>query len=428
MHKQQLGFGSIILLGLNAIIGSGIFLLPNQVARLMGTASLLVIGFDAVLVISIALCFAQAATYFHQDGGPYLYAKSAFGGFVGFEVGFITWVICIIAQATMTAAFETELVTIFPAMHPFKALIASAIIIILAMINLTGVQASKITINVVTISKLLPLILFIAIGIFFIRGQNFVPFFPHGHYQKGSFAPAAITMFYAFTGFEGMVLAAGDMKDATHNLPKAITLVISCVALIYALIQITTTGILGQQLAHNNVPIQAAFQKITGPVGNDIVAAGTLLSTGGLMVTSSFITPRAGVALGEGGSLPRWFAKRNQANAPWVTIIISLSLTLILVWSGSFKFLVQISAISRFAQYLPTCLAVLVFAHTKKLSPKQFHLKGGPIIPLLAIGVSLWLLIQVKWQQLILGLGALIVAIPIYGFMHWRKIDHAKHY
>lgn len=88
--KNQLGFWSIILLGINGIIGSGIFLLPNQAAKLMGTASIFVLIFDGLLVVSIAMCFAQAANYFDRDGGPYLYAQDAFGEFIGFEVGFIT--------------------------------------------------------------------------------------------------------------------------------------------------------------------------------------------------------------------------------------------------------------------------------------------------------------------------------------------------
>ncbi|MFV8214576.1 amino acid permease, partial [Streptococcus pluranimalium] len=102
MDKKQvkpMGFWSMLLFGITAIIGSGIFLLPSSGVQLIGVASIFVLLFDALLVISIALCFAKAATYFDRDGGPYLYAKEAFGNFVGFEVGFVTWAIRLIAQA-----------------------------------------------------------------------------------------------------------------------------------------------------------------------------------------------------------------------------------------------------------------------------------------------------------------------------------------
>lgn len=117
MDKKQvkpMGFWSMLLFGITAIIGSGIFLLPSSGVQLIGVASIFVLLFNALLVISIALCFAKAATYFDRDGGPYLYAKEAFGNFVGFEVSFVTWAIRLIAQATMAVAFTTALGSIFP--------------------------------------------------------------------------------------------------------------------------------------------------------------------------------------------------------------------------------------------------------------------------------------------------------------------------
>ena len=106
---KRMGFWSILLYGITGVIGSGIFLLPASGVQLIGAASIFVLIFDALLVIAIALCFANAASYFDRDGGPYLYAKDAFGGFIGFEVGFVTWAIRIIAEATMAVAFTTVL-------------------------------------------------------------------------------------------------------------------------------------------------------------------------------------------------------------------------------------------------------------------------------------------------------------------------------
>ncbi|HAY54102.1 MAG TPA: amino acid permease, partial [Lactobacillus sp.] len=166
----QLGLISIILLGINGIIGSGIFLLPNQVASLMGTAGIFSLIFDALLAISIAMCFAQAATYYDEDGGPYLYAKDAFGDFVGFEVGFVTWAIQIIAEATMAVAFATALGATFPALANIwaKNITVTVLLGLMALMNIAGVKVSKIVNNIVTLSKLIPLLLFVTMGIFFI--------------------------------------------------------------------------------------------------------------------------------------------------------------------------------------------------------------------------------------------------------------------
>ncbi len=113
--NKKLGFWSIVLLGINAIIGSGIFLLPNQAMLLIGPFSMVVIVFDMLLVISIAMCFAEAGGMFKENGGPYVYAREAFGDFVGFEVGFMKWAISIIAWATMAVAFSTALAKVWPA-------------------------------------------------------------------------------------------------------------------------------------------------------------------------------------------------------------------------------------------------------------------------------------------------------------------------
>ncbi|NVY96652.1 amino acid permease [Lactobacillus sp. DCY120] len=422
-NKDKLGFASVLLFGINGIIGSGIFLLPGAAAKLMGPASIFVLLFDAFLVITIALSFAQAASFFDRDGGPYLYAQAAFGKFVGFEVGFVTWAVRIIAEATMAVAFTTALGATFPALKnaTAKVSVITCLIVGLALMNIAGVRLAKVVNNIITISKLIPLVLFIAIGIFWIQPQNFTPLFPGGSYHSGNFAQAAITLFYAFTGFEGIVVAAGDIKDAPKNLPRALLLIMLTVVSFYILIQVVCIGILGNKLGSSNAPIQAAFTQIGGRLGNAVVASGTLLSTGGLLVASSYITPRSGVALAENKMMPQILAWRNQHHAPWVAILTSMVLTLAIAWSGTFSFLAQISAISRFAQYIPTCLAILVFARQKSRDSQKFHLPWGPVIPVVAILVSCWLLIQVPLIQLLFGLGALIVAIPFYLGMTWQK-------
>lgn len=105
--KKKLGLWSIVLLGINAVIGSGIFLLPGKAMKLMGPGSIWVYVFDMILVMSMALCFAEVSGIFNKNGGPYVYAKEAFGNFIGFEVGIMKWAVGIIAWATMAVGFPT---------------------------------------------------------------------------------------------------------------------------------------------------------------------------------------------------------------------------------------------------------------------------------------------------------------------------------
>ncbi|WP_035289436.1 APC family permease [Clostridium sp. KNHs214] len=417
--KNKLGFWSIVLLGINAIIGSGIFLLPNQAAKLIGPASLGVIVFDMLLVISIAMCFAEVGGMFKKNGGPYVYAKEAFGDFVGFEVGFMKWAISIIAWAAMAVAFATALGKVWPAasVGATKNIIVVAILVGLGIINILGVSISKTLNNVITVGKLVPLVMFVAIGIFFIKGGNFTPMLPNGQYTPGSFGAAALLIFYAFTGFESIAVAAEDMENPEKNVPKAIITVMIIVSAFYLLIQAVSIGVLGTKLAETATPVADAAAIFLGPIGGAIVTAGTLVSIGGINIAASFITPRSGVALAEDGLLPKAIAKQSKKGTPYVAIIITVALAIPIALSGSFTKLAAISVVSRFAQYVPTCLAVIVLRKKRPELQSSFRVPFGPVIPMIAIVVSGWLLVQSSMEKILWGLGGLVVGVPIYFLM-----------
>ena len=419
--KVKFGLSSIVLLGINGIIGTGIFLLPNRAYALMGPASLGILLFDAFLAGCLALCFAEASGFFTRNGGPYLYAKAAFGDFWGYEVGVLKLVVTIIAWSTMAVGFATALGAAFPAVSGNFAKNAIAAILIggLSALNIAGVKTSKILNDIMTISKLVPLIAFIAIGIFFINGANFTPFVP-AHVEEGAFANAAITLFFAYTGFEAIAVGAEDFKDPKKNLPRAIILTMIIVTVIYMLVLGISIGILGPSLATDKAPIQDAFGKILGPVGSYFILIGTLLSMGGINMAESFIAPRACTALAEDGMLPEALSKRTPWGTPYVASIFIAVCSILLAWSGSFTTLAAISAVSRFTQYLPTALAVIVFRKKWADRERSYTIPGGILIPVVALVTSLWMLSNAKPMQLGWGLGGCLVILPYY-FVYAKK-------
>lgn len=415
--KKKLGLWSIVLLGINAVIGSGIFLLPGKAMKIMGPGSIWVYLFDMILVMSMALCFAEVSGIFNKNGGPYVYAKEAFGDFIGFEVGIMKWAVGIIAWATMAVGFPTALANIWPAAaNPStKNIIAVLILVVLGLINIIGVNATKYLNNIITVGKLVPLIFFVVVGIFFIKGGNFVPMFP-SKVNGATFGSAAILIFYAFTGFESIAVAAEDMENPQKNLPKAIIITMILVSIIYVLTQTVAIGTLGAKLATSGTPVADSANTFFGGFGGMLVTAGTLVSIGGINIAASFITPRSGVALAEDGMLPKVVAKKNNAGTPYIAIIITVVFAIPIVLSGSFTQLAAISVISRFAQYIPTCLSVLVFRRRQGME-STFKMPLGPVLPILSVLVSLWLLLQATKIQVIWGLGALIIGIPLYFIM-----------
>lgn len=423
MESKKLGFWSIVLLGINGIIGSGIFLLPNKAMAIIGPASLLVMLFDMLLVLAITFCFAEASGLFKENGGAYIYAKEAFGDFIGYEVGFLSWATRIIAFSTMSVGFATALGGLIPSLNTvmLKNIIISVIFIVLAVINLLGIKLYEVIQNLATIAKILPFILFIGMGIFYIEPVNFTPLVPNGVYTPGSFGAAAVMLFFAFTGFESLAVAAAEMENPQKNLPKATLITIFTVSAIYILLLACAIGIMGYELADTTAPVQAAFTRIAGAFGTTIVAAGTLISIGALCIASSFITPHSGLALAEQHMLPAFMAKRNRFGAPYWCIIVSTIVAMLIGYTGGFAFLASISVVSRFSQYIPTCLSIMVFRKKMPDAPRVFKIPFGPVIPVIALLVSFWLLAQAKPQQLLIGFGAAIVALPFYFLVHRKK-------
>lgn len=420
-NTQKLGFWSIVLLGINAIIGSGIFGLPGKAYAFMGPSSILVLLFCMVLSVSIALCFAEASSWFTKNGGPYIYAKEAFGDFFGYEVGVMKWAIGMLAWAAMANFFAVTIATVWPAAaEPFmKNVIVTVVILGLGLINLAGVKTSKVLNNFITIGKLVPLAFFIIVGIFFIKGGNFKPFVivPTEETFTSAFVAASISLFYAFTGFESLAVAAKDMDNPRKNVPKALVTVMGLVSLVYLLVLVVSIGVLGGKLSGADMPVVDAARAMLGDFGAWVITIGTLISVGGINIAASFLTPRSGVALAEEAVLPEIIAKQNSRGvATWAVIITTVG-TLAFAWSGSFHTLLQISVISRFIQYIPTCIAVLVFR--KKFAGKEagFRIPGGAFIPLLAVAISVWLLIEAGIagpQKILFGLGGLVVIAPFY--------------
>ena len=137
-------------------------------------------------------------------------------------------------------------------------------------------------------------------------------------------------------------------------------------------------------------------------------------------IAASFLTPRSGVALAEQGLVPKCIAKNNKKGVPYIAIIITVVGTLLIAWSGSFKFLLQISVISRFIQYIPTCISVLVFRKKYKDKEVKFKIPGGAFIPIFAVAISVWLLIEAGMSdpmKIVWGLGGLLIAVPFYFYM-----------
>lgn len=413
------------LYGINAVIGSGIFLLPQNIYRDLGPASIAVMFGTAILTIMLAVCFAEVSGYFGKNGGAFQYSKRAFGDFVGFNVGILGWMVTMFAWAAMAAGFARMFIITFPALEGMNVPISIGLIILLSLMNVAGLKTSKVFTITATVAKLIPIILFSVCAVFFIHKglPNFTPFvqLSQGKTLLSAVSGTAIYIFYGFIGFETLPIVAGEMRNAEKNVPRAILGSITTVSLLYMLIIGGTIAMLGSGIMETDAPVQDAFVKMIGPAGYWLVSIGALISITGLNMGESIMVPRFGAAIAEEGLLPRVIAKQNRNGAPIVAIAISGAVAIILLLTGSFETLATLSVIFRFFQYIPTALAVMKLRKDEPNTNVVFRVPFGPIIPILAVIISLVMIWGDNSKNFLYGAVGLAISSGIYLFMHGNQ-------
>ena len=277
-EKLERGIGrwDLAAIAINTIIGTGIFILPARVTGLIGDFSLLAFVACAVIIGAIVLCFAEVSSRFESTGGPYLYAHQAFGPLVGFEVGWLYWVVRVATYAANCNAFLIYLGFFYPAANEgwLRIAIICAVVIPMTAINVIGVRQSALLTNVFTVGKIVPLLLLVAVGVFFIQPANF-DFADSPTYTN--FSQAVLLLIYAYVGFEAAVIPAGESKNPTRDLPFALFVALGFCTVLFILVQMVAIGTL-PGLAESKTPLADAAATFMGPLGAGFIAIGALIS------------------------------------------------------------------------------------------------------------------------------------------------------
>ena len=403
----------LVAICINGIIGAGIFGLPSRVYGLIGTYSLIAFVACALVVALIILCFAEVSSRFEETGGPYLYAREAFQPAVAFEIGWLIW----LARVTAFAANCNLLINYLsffwlPATAPlWRALVIILVVTVLAIINLLGIRQAAIVSNAFTIGKLVPIILFIAAGLFFLNPQAYelgaTP-------STGDFSKSVLLLVYAFTGFEMATIPAGEVRDPQRNLPRALLIAIVVVATLYILIQVVCVGTL-PGLAQSQKPLADAGSQFLGAAGGAIISAGAIISISGNLNILLLSGSRLPFAMAEQKQLPAVVGKiHGRFFTPYISILITAGLMLFLTLKSSFLEALTISTIARLVTYGATCLALPVFRTRRETQPALFRLPGGTVIAILSLLLIVWLLLNSTLKEAWAATIAAAVGLAIY--------------
>jgi amino acid transporter len=324
----------------------------------------------------------------------------------------VTWVVRVTVWGALANGLVAAIEALLPGAADFRVPIITGLIGLLTAANAIGVSMGARVTNLFTVAKLVPILAFIGIGVFHVQGELYTPFAPHG---LGALAPATLMILYAFVGFEVLTIPAGEMRDPRRSVPRALLLVMAIVTVVYLLIWAVCTGTL-PALAGADNPVADAAARFLGPRGGAVIAFGIFLSVFGINATSALVAPRCLYVLAHDGYLPRALAwVHPTTRTPLVAILVTAAVTLVIALSGSFIELAVISVVARFAQYIPTCAAVLVFrARHRGEERPVFRVRGGPLVPVLAIGLCVWLLAQAEPARLLWGLVGLASGLLIH--------------
>jgi len=394
---RRLGRWDLVAMVINSVIGAGIFGLPSLAFALSGTYSLLAFALCAGLAFLFILCFAEVASRFSGTGGPYLYARAAFGRFAGFEMGWLLWLTRITAFGSLLNLLIGYLSIFWPAAADgwTRHVVITTLIAFLTALNFIGVRSSAAFINIMTAAKLTVLLTFIAVGVFHIAPANYslakVPTY-------GQMSQTVLLLVFAFTGFEAAVIPAGEMINPQKLIPFALLIGTAIIATVYILIQTVAIGTL-PTLAESKRPIADAAARMLGSGAARFVAAGAVISTVGTLNSMFLSAPRIIYAMSADGDLPRAFVSVHpRFRTPQAAILLTGALMLILTLRGSFVGLAAISTIIRLVAYGATCGALIALRRRPDAPPAMFAAPLGIPAAVAAIGLTILLLGTSLWS------------------------------
>jgi len=460
----KLGFWSVVMLGINGIIGAGIFLTPGSVIKLAGPNAPLAFILAGLFTGVMALVFATAARYVTTNGAAYAYTTAAFGERIGIYVGVTHAITASIAWGVLATFFVSTLLKVtFPGkpwaqdteLFGVKTLTFLVFIGLLLTINMFGNRVISWANGISTAGKVFALAVFIAGGLWIVVTQHVNNYGASG--SAGVYQPAPYALFgvivvshgavaglivgtmaalYAFTGFESVANAAEEMDEPERTLPKAIPLAIISVGAVYVLAVVVAMLLGADKVVGSDHPVTLA-----GAVENDIfrtiVIVGALVSMFGINVSVSFGAPRLWTALSDNGILPKRMSGRNRFGVPMLAFGITASLTLAFPLALRFDTvnLTGLAVIARFVQFIIVPIAVIALARDRTgahAAVRRSRLTDK-VLPIAALAISAALAVSFDYRTIFLTAQgganyfsiALIVvtfiAVPALAYLHYYR-------
>ena len=402
---------------INITIGAGIFVLPAVVAGRLGAAAPIAYVVCAALMALIVLCFASAGSRVSLTGGLYAYVEVAFGPFVGFLAGVLYWLMASFAVASVASAFAGSVGVLWPPASAGvgRAAVLAGLFAALAIVNVRGVSVGARLVEVVTAAKLVPLLVFVLAGVWFVHGEYLVwPGLP----SAADVGRTAIVLIFAFVGVEVALVPSGEIADPPRTVPRALFLALATTTTLYLLVQGVAQGLLGPSMStFRAAPLAEAASRVLGAAGRLLVLAGATVSMFGHVSGDMLGSPRVLFAFARDGLFPDALARVHPIyRTPHLAIVVHALIVATLAISSSFTQLAILANVAALSLYL-MCVAASFELQRRdvRAGGTPFKVPGGPIIPVLAASAIIWVLAHATWKEL--GVEAVVLTIAAAFFV-----------
>ena len=422
---RPLGFWSATALVVGSMIGSGAFLLPAALAP-FGAASLVGWGITLGGAMLLAITFANLAMRWPQTGGPYVFARNAFGELPGFVIAWSYWISIWCATAAIAVAFAGSMGAIFPALTatPLRAAAcALGALWLCSGVNLIGLREAGRLQLVTTVLKLLPLLLFGLVALWFIDAKQFTPFNPTGEsLPKVANAAVALTL-WAMLGLEAATVPAGSTENASTTVPRATVLgtLLAGVATILA-----CTAVLGllpaEALKDSQAPMADAARSLWGPAAGVTLAVVMAISCFGALNGWVLLSAQLPLAAARDGMFPKMFTRLDAGGTPVFGVIVSSLLASALVAANYSRSLVQVFTFSILLSTAATLLPYVV-------SSAAWVMRGtgatSRVVAALALMYSLYAIFGIGIEALAWGSVLILAGLPLHWAMRRKRAAQA---
>ncbi|MBX7066807.1 MAG: amino acid permease [Parachlamydiales bacterium] len=458
--KRHLGWFQLIVIGIGAIIGAGIFVITGTAsAQYAGPAIVLSFVVASVICVFAGLCYAELSSLIPIAGGSYSYAYIALGELPAWIIGWMVTGQYIFSASTVAAGWSGYFKSFIKdyffeipdwlSKAPFAYEVGSGwhlsgnlldvpAILIVGLIGLMisiGIKAAARFNNAMVVIKLCTVALFIIIGISHVNSANWTPFIPEntGHFGEfglsGIFRAAGL-VFFAYIGFDTVSTLAQDAKSPQRDLPRGIlgSLIVCTIA--YIIVSAILTGVVSYKSLNVPDPIAVALDAIGGYKWlASIVKVAILAGLASVVLVQLLGQTRIFMAIGKDGLLPKQFCKMSaKTRTPITGTIITAGATMVLSGLFPVEILGQLVSMMTLFIFAIVCLGVWILRHTHPEFKRPFKVPLVPLIPFLGIATCLGQMLflpAITWLQIILWFAVGLCIYFLYGYKHSKiRLEH----